>query len=126
FPKMACTHALINVTLSPISRRQRAQAAEKAHVARRRQPDGITTSSFSPFSMRVSVPQQCLTDPLPHGTPRIIEPPRYPRGGCVAVVCASRPPLRLPLRVPGLSFTSPIVGRTCSAMVAGVWVFVFI
>ncbi|RNC38747.1 hypothetical protein TcCL_NonESM11974 [Trypanosoma cruzi] len=32
---------------------------------------------------------------------RIIEPPRSPRGGCVAVVCASRPPLRLPLRVPG-------------------------
>ncbi|RNC53336.1 hypothetical protein TcCL_ESM09343 [Trypanosoma cruzi] len=69
-PKMACTHVLMNVTLSPISRRQRGQAAEKAHVARRRQPDGIPTSLFLPSSMRVSVPQQCLTDPLPHGTPR--------------------------------------------------------
>ncbi|KAF8303156.1 hypothetical protein TcYC6_0042600 [Trypanosoma cruzi] len=69
-PKLARTHALINVTLLPISRRQRAQAAEKAHVARRRHPDGITTGLVLPFSVRVSVPQQCLTDPLPHGTLR--------------------------------------------------------
>ncbi|RNC39319.1 hypothetical protein TcCL_NonESM11343 [Trypanosoma cruzi] len=68
--KMARTHALINVTLLPISRRQRAQAAEKAHVARRRHPAATTTSLVLPFSVRVSVPQQCLTDPLPHGTPR--------------------------------------------------------
>ncbi|RNC55769.1 hypothetical protein TcCL_ESM06707 [Trypanosoma cruzi] len=68
--KMARTHALMNVTLSPISRRQRGQAAEKTQVARRRQPDGINTSLALPSSMRASVPQQCLTDPLPHGTPR--------------------------------------------------------
>ncbi|RNC33602.1 hypothetical protein TcCL_Unassigned03683, partial [Trypanosoma cruzi] len=53
-----------------MSRRQRGQAAEKAHVARRRHPDGIPTSLVSPSSMRVSVPQQCLTDPLPHDKPR--------------------------------------------------------
>ncbi|RNF01956.1 hypothetical protein TcG_11465 [Trypanosoma cruzi] len=67
---MAITHALVNVTLSLISRRQRGQAAEKTHFSRRRQTNGMTTCLFSPSSMRVSVPQQCPTDPLPHGTPR--------------------------------------------------------
>ncbi|RNC35486.1 hypothetical protein TcCL_Unassigned01622 [Trypanosoma cruzi] len=126
-PKMACTHALISVTLSPICRRQRGQAAEKTHVARWRQPDGITTSLVLPSSMRVSVPQQCLSDPLPHGTPRALTGHcEYRPTGTVRRGNSAFTPLWLPIRVPGLFFTSPIVGRTCFAMVAGVWVFAFI
>ncbi|RNC45025.1 hypothetical protein TcCL_NonESM05257 [Trypanosoma cruzi] len=62
-PKAARTLPFINVPLLPIEWQQRRHAADKAHVARRWHPDGITTGQISPSIMRLLVPQKSRNGP---------------------------------------------------------------